>query len=466
MVYNAIIGLQRMLSPYGGGSSIEHRSRSSSRGETRTIRPVSRLEGDIILPGDKSISHRAIMLSSLAEGQARIGNSAPGGDCLSTVRCLTALGIRIVRTGSPEHPDFLVSGAGPDGLKEAADVLDAGNSATTVRLLSGLLVGRPFLSVITGDASLRGRPMGRLIEPLRLMGADVRGRGGDSFAPLVIKGARLHGIDFTLPVPSAQIKSAILLAGLFSRGRTIIHQPVPCRDHTERMLSSMGANLEMQGNSISLMPLGQPLVPLNLRVPGDISAAAYFLVAGAIHPNARMVMRDCGVNPTRTGIIDVLVAMGARLRIENQRLEAGEPLADIVVECSQLRGIEVGGDIVPRLIDEIPVLAVAGCVARGKTVIRDAAELRVKESDRIATVAGELSRLGARIEPLPDGMVIYGGDILEGAEVDSCSDHRLAMSLAIAGLVARGETTIRHAQAAQVSYPAFWRTLQQVGQDS
>jgi 3-phosphoshikimate 1-carboxyvinyltransferase len=427
-----------------------------------TIKTCQRLEGEVVLPGDKSISHRAAILNSLARGKAEIDNFAPGADCLSTVRCLKALGVKIGTKGSRDSPALLVSGTGEDGLKEASNVLDAQNSATTMRLLGGLLASQPFLSVITGDISLRNRPMGRLIEPLRLMGAEVWGREQDSFAPLVIKGKRLRGIDFTLPVPSAQIKSAILLAALFALGDTVLHQTIPCRDHTERMLRQMGASLESKGNSVSLLPLTNPLVPLDLRVPGDISSAAYFLVAAAIHPNARIVIKDCGINPTRTGIIDMLLAMGARLRIDHERLEAGEPLADIVVESSELKGIEVGGDIIPRLIDEIPVLAVAGCVARGKTVIKDAGELRVKESDRIATVVNELSRLGAQIDPLPDGMTIYGGRPLSGTEVDSHFDHRLAMSLAIAGLIARGETTIKHAQVAQVSYPAFWQTLQQV----
>ena len=382
---------------------------SSPRAEIRIIKPYPRLEGEVVLPGDKSISHRAVILNSLAKGEAEIYNFAPGGDCLSTVRCLKALGVEIGRKGSQNSSTLLVSGTGKDGLKEASNVLDAQNSATTMRLLGGLLASQPFLSVITGDASLRNRPMGRLIEPLRLMGAEVWGRERDSFAPLVIKGKKLRGIDFTLPVPSAQIKSAILLAGLFARGNTVLHQTILSRDHTERMLKQMGANLRSQGNSISLLPLSNPLIPINLRIPGDISSAAYFLVAAAIHPDAKIVIRGCGINPTRTGIIDILLAMGARLKIDNERLEAGEPLADIVVESSKLMGIEIGGDIIPRLIDEIPVLAVAGCVARGKTVIKDAGELRVKESDRIATVAGELSRLGAKIEPLPDGMVIYGG---------------------------------------------------------
>jgi 3-phosphoshikimate 1-carboxyvinyltransferase len=391
-----------------------------------------------------------------------IDNFAPGGDCASTIRCLKALGVKIDKAGPQDAPTLAVSGTGQDGLKEPGNVLDAGNSATTMRLLGGLLASQTFLSVLTGDASLRSRPMGRLIEPLRLMGAHIWGRGGDSLAPLVIKGSKLQGVDFALPLPSAQIKSAVLLAGLFARGNTVLRQKTPSRDHTERMLRRMGASLESQGNSISLLPLSSPLVPVSLQVPGDISSAAYFLVAGAIHHNARLVIKDCGINPTRTGIIDVLLAMGARLKIDNERMEAGEPVADIMVESSELHGIDVGGDMIPRLIDEIPVLAVAACVARGKTVIRDAGELRVKESDRIATVVAELSRLGAEIEPLPDGMVIRGGRPLSGTEVDSHFDHRLAMTLAVAGLAAAGETTIKHAQAAQVSYPAFWQTLQQI----
>jgi len=428
----------------------------------RTIKTCRRLGGEVVPPGDKSISHRAAILNGLAKGEAEIHNFAPGADCLSTVRCLKALGVEIHTKGSQDSLTLLVSGSGEDGLKEASNVLDARNSATTMRLLGGLLASQPFLSVITGDDSLRSRPMGRLIEPLRLMGADVSGRGQDSFAPLVIKGKRLRGIDFTLPVPSAQIKSAILLAGLFARGNTVLHQKIISRDHTERMLRRMGAILESKGTSISVLPLNSPLASLSMHVPGDVSSAAYFLVAAAIHPNARIVIRNCGINPTRTGIIDILLAMGAKLRIDHERLEAGEPLADIVVESSELKGVEMGGDIIPRLIDEIPVLAVAGCVARGKTVIKDAGELRVKESDRIATVVNELSRLGAQIEPLPDGMTIYGGRPLLGTEVDSHSDHRLAMSLAIAGLIARGETTIKHAQVAEVSYPAFWQTLRQI----
>lgn len=425
-----------------------------------TVKPCHRLKGEITLPGDKSISHRAAIFNSLAWGKAEISNFAPGKDCLATISCLRALGVEIRRGGPQNCPTLLVSGTGKDGLKEPANVLNAENSGTTMRLLSGLLSSQPFLSIITGDASLRSRPMGRLIEPLRRMGAEIFGREKDSFAPLVIRGRKLHGIEFSLPIPSAQIKSAILLAGLFAQGKTILHQPILSRDHTERLLKHMGAELKSDGNWISLSPLINPLAPISFYIPGDISAAAYFLVAGAIHPNARIVIKNCGINPTRTGIIDVLLAMGARLKMENERVEAGEPLADIMIESSELKGVEIGGDIIPCLIDEIPVLAVAGCVARGKTVIRGAGELRVKESDRIATVSRELSRLGAKIEPLPDGMVIYGGKPFLGAEVDSHLDHRLAMSLAIAGLIAKGGTTINHAQVVQVSYPAFWQDLQ------
>jgi 3-phosphoshikimate 1-carboxyvinyltransferase len=400
----------------------------------------------------------------LAKGKAKVDNFAPGKDCLATVRCLRDLGVEIrkLKAVSWQLSAILISGAGGDSFREPANVLDAGDSGTTMRLLGGLLSSQPFLSIITGDASLRSRPMERLIQPLRSMGAEIWGRGKDSFAPLVIKGRKLHGIEFSLSIPSAQIKSAILLAGLFAQGETTLHQPMPSRDHTERLLKQMGARLESNDNSLTLSPLTNPLAPISFRIPGDISSAAYFLVAGAIHPDARIIIRNCGINPTRTGIIDALVAMGAKLKIENERWEAGEPLADIVVESSELRGIELGGDIIPRLIDEILILAVAGCVARGETIIKDAGELRVKESDRIAALARELSKLGAEVNELPDGMIIHGGKPLLGTEVDSHFDHRLAMSLAIAGLVAKGETTINHAQVAKISYPAFWQDLQKL----
>jgi 3-phosphoshikimate 1-carboxyvinyltransferase len=304
--------------------------------------------------------------------------------------------------------------------------------------------------------------MSRLIEPLRLMGAEIWGRKQDSLAPLVIRGRALHGAEIPLTIPSAQIKSAILLAGLFAQGKTVLYQPVKSRDHTERLLTTMGAKLDTDGNHLCLSPATMPLSSVSLRVPGDLSSAAYFLVAGAAHPNARITMRACGINPTRTGIIDTLVAMGAKIQIRNERMEAGEPLADIAVESSELRGIEIGGDIIPRIIDELPILAVAACAARGRTVIRGAGELRVKESDRIAAILKELGKMGADIEELADGMIITGGKRLRGAKVDSHSDHRLAMSLAIAGLLATGETIINRAQVTQISYPAFWQELQRL----
>ncbi len=438
----------------------------AKQGKMKVIKPCHRLEGEVTPPGDKSISHRAVILNSIASGEAEIVNFSPGGDCWSTVSCLRVLGARIRRGGTPDFPTLLVSGVGGKGLTEPPNVLDAENSATTMRLLGGLLSSQSFLSIITGDSSLRSRPMGRLIEPLRLMGAEIWGRGRDSFAPLVIKGRRLHGAEISLSIPSAQIKSAILLAALFARGRTALQQLVPSRDHSERLLKQMGADLESDDNLISLNPLTSPLKAISFTIPGDISSAAYFLVAGAVHPDARIVVKDCGVNPTRTGIIDALVAMGAKLRIENERLNANELLADIVVESSKLRGIEIGGEMIPRLIDEIPLLAVAGCFASGRTVIRGAAELRVKESDRIATVSRELTKMGARVEELLDGMIIYGGKSLSGAEVDSHLDHRLAMSLAIAGLMARGETIINHAQVVNVSYPSFWSDVASVAKQS
>jgi len=427
----------------------------------KIISSPKQLTGEVAVPGDKSISHRALIFSSLALGDSKISNLSPGKDCVSTINCLAALGVRFAKQEG-KTPVVLVRGAGNTGLTEAKDILNSGNSATTMRLLSGVLAAQRFLSVITGDTSLRSRPMKRLIEPLRSMGAEIYGRGDDSFAPLVIRGRRLHGVHYSLLVPSAQIKSAILLAGLFAQGDTTVEQLKPSRDHTERLLKQMGAKLESDKSYICLAPLTAPLTSIDLCVPGDISSAAYWLVAGAIHQNAMIKIVNCGVNPTRTGIIDVLLAMGAKLRVENQRLEGNEPVADLCVETSQLRATEIGGDIIPRLIDEIPLLAVVACAAKGKTVIRGANELRVKESDRIVTTVRELSRLGATIEELPDGMVIQGGKALLGTEVKSHFDHRLAMSLAIAGLIAGGQTLIKNSQVAAISYPDFWEEMQKL----
>jgi len=422
-----------------------------------TIRPVRRLAGDVSPPGDKSISHRAVMFNALADGEAVVTNLAPGDDVRSTVQCLKALGVTIKR----QKDAFIISGAAKTGLKEPEDILNAGNSGTTIRLITGILAAQPFLSVITGDASLRSRPMKRIIDPLRQMGARIWGRGDGSLAPLAIYGGHLRGINCRLPVASAQVKSAVLLAALFAQGKTTVEEPSPSRDHTERMLHRMGTRLEASGTRVVLTP-GRPLKSLSLRVPGDISSAAFWMVAAAIHPEARITIRDCGVNPTRTGVIDVLKAMGARLKIANERFEGDEPVADITIESSRLKGMEISGSLIPRVIDEIPVLAVAACLAEGKTVISDAAELRVKESDRIASTAAELSRLGGHVEELPDGMVIYGGKRLEGAEVSSHLDHRLAMSLAVAGLIAKGNTAIQQADSVTISYPGFWDDLKRL----
>lgn len=420
------------------------------------VRKSHTLEGEIAVPGDKSISHRAVLLNSIASGRAKISSFSPSADFLSMISCVKALGVEVEREGSA----LIVSGEGC--LTEPKDVLYAGNSATTLRLLTGLLSAQPFLSVITGDESLRSRPVDRVIQPLRLMGAQVWGREHDSRPPVVIKGGELHGIQYQLPVASAQVKSAILLAALWAQGDTIIEEPAPSRDHTERMLKAMGVKIEVAGRRITISPSSHFLSPSDIHVPGDISSAAFWLVAAAIHPHAEVRILNTGINPSRSGIIEVLKAMGAEVGIENQREESGEPVADILVKSSSLVGTHIEGELIPKVIDEIPVLAVAASVAEGTTVIRDAQELRVKESDRIATTVKELSKLGAEIEELPDGMIIHGVKQLRGAECESHHDHRLAMALGVAALVAEGETSIHDAEAVDFSYPGFWHDLEQL----
>ncbi len=423
----------------------------------KRVRKCSGLRGEIAPPGDKSISHRAVILNSIASGKARITNFSSGDDCVAMVSCLRALGVEIT-----EESGFLtITGLGKDGFTEPGDVLNARNSATTMRLLAGLLAAQPFLTIITGDESLRSRPMARLIHPLRMMGADIWGRGSDSLAPLAIKGGQLRGIDYTSPVASAQLKSAILIAGLFAEGGTSVEEPAASRDHTERMLGAMGADLQRDGRKIALAPPSS-LSPIDIHIPGDISSAAFWLVAAAIHPNANIKVINTGINPTRTGIIDVLLQMGAKLRVKNERTAGGEPVADLEMESSQLVGTQIGGCLIPRLIDEIPVIALAGSFATGTTTIRDAQELRVKESDRVRATVKELSKLGADIEELPDGMIVHGGRELKGGDCHSHRDHRLAMTLGIAGLVAQGETVIQDAEAVAASYPGFWQDLERL----
>ena len=431
------------------------------------VHKPSTLEGSVKPSGDKSVSHRALMFNAISEGKASVENLSPGADVNSTIRCLRALGVKIERLASGKSGGVMgrvaVRGRGRDGLKEPANVLNAGNSGTTTRLLTGLLAAQPFVSVITGDGSLRSRPMGRVITPLTKMGAHIIGRDGGTKAPLAINGGSLHGIEYATPVASAQLKSAILLAGLFAEGETRVIEPAPSRDHTERMLKAMGAHIRVDGLRITVSP--SKLTSVDVRVPGDISSAAFWLVAACCHPDAKIRIEGVGINPSRTGILDALREMGARITIENRREEGGEPVADLVAITSSLKGIKVGGDMIPRIIDEIPILAVAACFASGKTIVRDAQELRVKETDRVETTASELSKMGAKIEKLSDGMIITGTGALRGAACRSHGDHRLAMSLGIAGLLASGKTTVEDSEAAQVSYPEFWQDLRSLAKD-
>lgn len=426
-----------------------------------TITAPRRLRGVVSLPGDKSISHRAVLLNAVASGHAGITNFLTGADCLSTIACVRALGVRVERNEDTVH----VYGAGLRSLCEPVDVLDCGNSGTTLRLLAGMLAGQEgMFAVLTGDASLRSRPQQRIVAPLRTLGASLDGRDRGNRAPLAIRGAHLHGGIYELPIASAQVKSALLLAALFGDGTLTLTGRTDGRDHTERMLAAMGAMMTVEGPTIRLIPPERPdaLQPLSLRVPGDPSSAAFWWVAAAIHPNAEVTTTGVCLNRTRTGALDTLRAMGAQIEVANQRIEGGEPVGDVTVRSSRLHGAVIEGALIPRLIDELPVLALAAACAEGETTIRDAQELRVKETDRIATVASGLMALGATVEPTDDGMIISGCSNLRGATLESHGDHRLAMTWAIAGLVAKGETVLHGAEAVEVSYPEFWSVLEQV----
>jgi 3-phosphoshikimate 1-carboxyvinyltransferase len=414
------------------------------------VKPIQPMDKSINIPGDKSISHRSVMIGAIASGITDIQNFLPGQDCQSTVRCIQQLGIEIDQM-SPTH--LQVKGKGLAGLSEPGNCLDAGNSGTTIRLLSGLLAGQDFLSIVTGDASIRQRPMARVAEPLRKMGAQVWGRNEGRYAPLAIRGGHLKAIDYRTPVASAQIKSAVLLAGLYATGETVVTEPALSRDHTEKMLRAFGANI--QTDNLTTMIKAGALNAQNVIVPGDISSAAFFLVAGAIIPGSKIIVNRVGLNPTRTGILDVLAEMGARISISNQFESSGELMGDITVEGRGLRGVVIGGDIIPRLIDEIPVLAVAAAAAEGQTVIKDAAELKVKESNRLRAVATELSRLGANIQETDDGLIINGGRNFKGAVCEAYHDHRIAMACALMGLIAPEQTIIRGAECIDISFPGF-----------
>ena len=429
-----------------------------------TVQPPSEgltLRGTVRVPGDKSISHRALMLGAIAAGETRITGLLLGEDPRSTASCFRAMGVEISELNSQS---VTVRGVGLGNLQEPADVLNAGNSGTTIRLMLGLLAGHSgcFFSV-TGDASLRSRPMSRVIEPLQQMGAQIWGRKGNSLAPLAICGQQLQPIHYHSPIASAQVKSCVLLAGLLAEGNTTVSEPAFSRDHSERMLRAFGAAVTVDPETYSATVVGKPhLVGQDITVPGDISSAAFWLVAAAILPGSELLLENVGVNPTRTGILEVLQEMRADITWKNERVVAGEPVADLLVRSCQLTACNIGGALIPRLIDEIPILAVAAAFARGTTTIRDAAELRVKESDRLRAIAVQLSRMGAKITELPDGLEITGGFALQGAELESYDDHRIAMSLAIAALNASGRSVIQGAEAAAISYPDFFSTLQQV----
>ncbi len=428
-----------------------------------TVSRPRRLAGEIVAPGDKSVSHRAVMLNSIAGGQATIRNFSPGDDCTSTMGIMRALGVTIERTAATDGwgDTLVVNGAGANGLREAEDVLDAGNSGTTMRLMSGILAGRDFKATMTGDSSLQSRPMGRIIKPLSLMGAVIRGRENNSLAPLEFDGGNLSGIKYDLPVASAQLKSAILLAGLRAEGKTSISQPASSRDHTERMLSAMGADISVEGLDVTV---GQSEINcVDVDVPGDISSAAFWIVAGLIHPNSEIVIKNVGINPTRAGVITALHDMGGNIELFNERDVAGEPVADIVATSSNLRGTELAGSIMPLLMDEVPIIAVAAAMAEEETMIRDAAELRVKETDRISATVDWLVAAGIEAEARDDGMAIVGSGRIAGGTFQSQDDHRIAMALGIAGMVADDPITIVDADCASISYPEFWDELRSLG---
>lgn len=420
------------------------------------IQPCGPLHGEITVPGDKSISHRAVMLGALANGTTHITGFLMGEDCLSTIDCFRKMGVSI----DVSDKEVVVEGVGLHGLTAPECELYTGNSGTTTRLLSGILAGQSFTSTMNGDATIQRRPMGRVMKPLREMGASIEGKD-DNFCPLTMHPSELHGIEYRLPVASAQLKSAILLAGLYAEGQTTVIEPAPSRDHTERMFRALGVEIETNGNVITLNP-PEDLHAVDIAVPSDISSAAYFLVAGAIVPGSELTIKNVGVNPTRTGIIDVLRDMGADITESNFREEA-EPVCDLTVRYSRLHGTEIGGAIIPRLIDELPVIAVAAAFAEGETVIRDAQELKVKESNRIASMVAELSKAGVDVEETDDGMIVRGGEKPHGASFETYKDHRIAMSLAILGLAAEDASRIDEPEVVAISYPDFFGTIEKLG---
>lgn len=418
------------------------------------FRKINSIHGELTIPGDKSISHRAIMLGSIADGTTEITNFLQGADCLSTIACFRQMGVTIENS----KDKVIIKGNGLHGLHTPKNMLDVGNSGTTTRLMSGILAAQNFSCSLNGDASIQKRPMGRIITPLSQMGADIVSIKGNGCAPLQINGRQLHGIDYHTPVASAQVKSSILLAGLYADATTSVTEPSLSRNHSELMLSSFGANVTSKDNTATIQPATK-LYGQQIIVPGDISSATYFIVAGLILPNSEILIKNVGINPTRDGILRVCKAMGASISYENKREVSKEPVADLLVRSSSLHGTEIGGDLIPTLIDEIPAIAVLACFAQGTTIIKDAQELKVKESNRIDEMVNNLSKMGADITATNDGMIIHGGKPLHGSTIESKLDHRLAMSFAIAGLMADGETNIHGAEVVETSFPTFYKDL-------
>lgn len=419
------------------------------------FKKTKHLKGEITVPGDKSISHRSIMLGSIASGITEVHGFLNGADCISSMNCFRQMGVEIDYDGSI----VTIHGNGLHGLKAPADTLDVGNSGTTTRLMSGILAAQNFSSRVIGDDSICKRPMKRIITPLAMMGADITSERGNDCAPLIINGRKLKGIHYDSPVASAQVKSCVLLAGLYADGETSVTEPYVSRNHTELMLNAFGGSCTTLGTTATVTSdpvlTGQKIV-----VPGDISSAAYFLVAGLIAENSEITIKNVGINPTRDGIIDVIKMMGGDITFANVNADSGEPTADITVKTSSLKGCVIEGDIIPKLIDEIPVIAILACFAEGETVIKDAAELKVKESNRIDVMVNNLSAMGADITGTDDGMIIRGGKPLHSAVIHSKKDHRIAMSFAVAAMCAEGETEILDANCVNISYPDFYRDLE------
>lgn len=415
---------------------------------------IEKLQGELSIPGDKSISHRAVMFGALAKGTTHISNFLAGADCLATIDCFRKMGIRIEQEGT----NVTVHGKGLHGLKKPKEALDVGNSGTTTRLISGILSGQDFEVMLSGDASLNQRPMKRIMTPLKMMGAEIESVNGNDCAPLRISGKKLKAIHYDSPVASAQVKSCVLLAGLYADGKTSVTEPALSRNHTELMLQAFGVNVEAHDKTAEITP-PREMSATDIVVPGDISSAAYFIAAGLITPNSCIRLKNVGLNPTRDGIIRVCRQMGADIQMENVRDNGGEPAADLIVRTSKLKGTIVEGDMIPTLIDEIPVIALLAAFAKGETIIRDAQELRVKESDRIALTVDHLVKMGADAQGTEDGMIIHGGKPLHGATIHCAYDHRIAMTFSIAGINAEGETVIDDAECVDVSYPTFYEQL-------